>query len=192
MITLLRRAGTGRLADGSRLIWTVAEGGRGRRWRWSHTTDAGLALVGLLELAPDGGFAKLELGSALGLLTLHPEGEAEAHGNVASSFGMRHLRFGWSDRHVVLAEGEPLIAAAACHRLAGAVGVGSSQDRSVLFVEAALTVRECTGRFTRESETRWRVELSPSPRFGLAIDDAGLPVGLQDEADWPLEVGAGS
>ena len=71
VITLLRRAGSGRLTDGSRLVWTVAEGSRGRRWRWTHTSDVGLSSVGLLELDEQGGFSRLELGSAVGLLTLH-------------------------------------------------------------------------------------------------------------------------
>ena len=145
-------------------------------------------MVGLLELDDRGGFARMELGSPLGLLTLHPDTTStEAHGNIAGPFGMRHLRFPWSSSHLVLVEGEPLVAAAMCHGLAAGYDVGSTHERYVLFVETPFTVRDTRARFTRESESRWRIELSPSPRFKLAIDPAGLPSGLQDEFDWPLE-----
>ena len=33
MSGFVRRAGSGILADGSRLVWSVADGRRGRRWR---------------------------------------------------------------------------------------------------------------------------------------------------------------
>ncbi len=189
MITLLRRAGSGRLTDGSRLVWTVAEGSRGRRWRWTHTTDVGLSSVGLLELDEQGGFSRLELGSAVGLLTLHVDhGGGEVNGNVAGPSGMRHLRFPWSPDALVLVDGEPLVAAAMCHRLAGRLDARPTDEHDVLLVEPSYAVRDTLGRFTRESDTRWRIELSQARRFRIAIDGQGLPTGLGDESDWPLEV----
>ncbi len=82
----MRRAGTGLLDWGGRITWTVADGRHGRRWR-SMLTDDGV-LVGslLLETRPDGSVAKLELATAAGLLTLHPEGSM-LHGNVARPTG---------------------------------------------------------------------------------------------------------
>jgi hypothetical protein len=190
VITLLRRAGSGRLSDGSRLVWSVAEGSRGRRWRWTRTSNAGLASVGLLELDVDGAFSRLELGGPPGLLTLHVDQSGdEVHGNVASSTGMRHLRFGWSRDDLLLVDGEPLIAAAMCHRFAREVDPGPRREHDVLLVEASYVVRNSQGSCTRESQTRWRVELSQARRFRIAIDDDGLPTGLEDEANWPLELG---
>jgi hypothetical protein len=49
-------------------------------------------------------------------------------------------------------------------------------------------VRDTRGAFVRDSETRWRIELSQARRFRIAIDGQGLPTGLADEASWPLEI----
>ena len=188
-MTLLRRAGSGRLTDGSRLVWTVAEGSRGRRWRWTHTTNAGLASVGLLELDEQGAFSRLELGSPVGLLTLHVDDSGgEVHGNVAGPAGMQHLRFLWSSDNSVLVDGEPLVAAAMCHRLAGRFDPRPTHEHGLLLVEPSFAVRDTLGWFTRESETRWRIELSQARRFRIAIDAQGLPTALGDESSWPLEV----
>jgi hypothetical protein len=189
VMTLLRRAGSGRLTDGSRLVWTVAEGSRGRRWRWTHTTNAGLCAVGLLELDEDGDFARLELGSPVGLLTLHvDDAGGEVHGNVAGPDGMRHLRLPWSRDDSLLVEGEPLVAAAMCHRLAGRIDPRPAHEHGVILVEPSFVVRDTRGAFVRDSETRWRIELSQARRFRIAIDGQGLPTGLADEASWPLEI----
>jgi hypothetical protein len=189
VITLLRRAGSGRLTDGSRLVWTVAEGSRGRRWRWTRTTNAGLASVGLLELDEEGAFSRLELGGPAGLLTLHVDHSGnEVHGNVAAPGGMRHLRFPWARDDLLLVDGEPLVAAAMCHRFAHRIQPGPAREHGVLLVEASYVVRDSRGSCMRESDTRWRLELSQGRRFRIAIDDHGLPTGLQDEASWPLEL----
>jgi hypothetical protein len=189
VITLLRRAGSGRLSDGSRLVWTVAEGGRGRRWRWTHTTDSGLATVGLLELDVEGAFARLELGSAVGLLTLHVDHSgSEVHGNVAAASGMRHLRFPWSSDNLVVVDGEPLVAAAMCFRLAGRSDGRPTREQAILLVEPSYVIRDTLGHCTRESDARWRIEMSQARRIRIAIDAQGLPTGLEDESSWPLEI----
>ena len=188
-MTLLRRAGSGRLTDGSRLVWTVAEGSRGRRWRWTHTTNAGLIAVGLLEIDEQGRFSRLELGTAVGLLTLHvDQSGSEVQGNVAGPDGMRHLRFGWSSDDCVLVDGEPLVAATVCHRHSGPDDPRPTHEHGVLLVEPSFVVLQMIGSFTRESETRWRIELSQARRFRVSIDGQGLPTGLADESSWPLEV----
>lgn len=188
MITMLRKAGTGRLGNGDRVVWTVAEGAQGRRWRWTHTNDVGIVAVGLLELGPDGRPMRLELAGPAGLLTLHPSADArELHGNVASSLGMRHIRIPWSGAHALIVEGEPLVAAAMCHRLSGALGPGGETDIQVVVVEPGYALRDCRSRVTRDSGVRWRMDSSPHPKVRLAIDADGVPVGLQDEAAWPLE-----
>ncbi len=95
----LRRAGRGRSTDGATVTWSLAEGARGRRWRWTTVVpDGGLARVGLLELDGAGRFVRLELETPAGMLTLHPDADrSEAHGNVVRADGVEHLRVAWSD-----------------------------------------------------------------------------------------------
>ena len=45
----------------------------------------------LLELDPDGRFSHLELSTAAGLLTLHPEGDGTIHGNAVTTAGLTHV-----------------------------------------------------------------------------------------------------
>ena len=87
----LRRAGRGRVADGTDVTWSVAEGRRGRRWREVRTREEGIVARLLLETDPDGRFAHLELSTAAGLLTLHPEGDGTLHGNAVTADGVEHV-----------------------------------------------------------------------------------------------------
>ena len=85
----LRRAGVGELPDGSVVTWSVAEGARGRRWRWTIAAPTGLRHAGLVELDRDGRIARLELETTDGMLTLHPDGDGRsAHGNVVRAHGV--------------------------------------------------------------------------------------------------------
>lgn len=94
----LRRAGTGTLEDGSVVTWSVAEGARGRRWRWTIATGEGLRHAGLIELDPHGRFGRLELETAQGMLTLHPDADRRsAHGNVVRPGGVEPVAVAWSD-----------------------------------------------------------------------------------------------
>jgi hypothetical protein len=185
---MLRKAGTGRFGNGDRLVWTVAEGAKGRRWRWTHTNDIGIVAVGLLELDEDGRPMKLELAGPAGMLTLHPSGdERELHGNVASPQGMRHIRVPWTNAHVLIVEGEALVAAAMCHRLAKAIGPGGETELRAVVVEPGYALRDCRVRVQRDGPERWRMDASPHPKVRLAIDADGAPVGMRDEASWALE-----
>src|SRR5512147_136645 len=88
----LRRAGAGTLADGSQLVWSVADGHRGRRWRAVAGLNGVITHALLLEVDVAGRPAKLELATPAGLLTLHPEeGSGRLHGNVVTEAGVRHL-----------------------------------------------------------------------------------------------------
>ena len=94
----VRRAGRARLPDGRVLLWSVAEGGRGRRWRAS-TRDAEGRLLDdlLLEVDRGGRIGRLELTTAAGQLTFHADpDEREAHGNVVTPAGMRHVALRWA------------------------------------------------------------------------------------------------
>jgi hypothetical protein len=162
-VTPLRRAGRGRLPDGSTVVWTVSEGTRGRRWREIRRTADGVLITSLLlETHPDDRFAHIELSTAAGLLTLHPEADGTLHGNVVTTLGIRHvIGLPWTPRSVVLVQGSVLASAAARRTLAG-----SSADGVRITLQLDLVP-------TRET-------------ISLEVDDDGLPV-LDEAATWPLE-----
>jgi hypothetical protein len=157
----LRRAGHGRAPDGSAVIWSVAEGRRGRRWREVVSTGEGIRSSLLLELDPDGRFSHLELSTAAGLLTLHPEGDGTLHGNRVTAVGVHHLRSPWDPSTVVLVEGSSVCIAAAPR----------------------------PGPARRWLRIRRDLGLEPTsdPIDSIAVDADGLPV-LDGGATWPLEL----
>lgn len=151
----VRRGGAGTLPDGARLVWSVAEGTRGRRWRWWLATDDGTSLAALLETDPDGRPTRLELAGAAGLLTLHPEpDERSAHGNVVSAAGVRPLVAPWGPGWRFAVEGLPWLAAVS------GTGMGEGTGTPALAVDRAFAVAP--------------VALGPLP----PLDRDGLPAGL--------------
>ncbi len=136
----LRRAGRLDAGGGESILWSVAEGRRGRRWR-SIRRDASHQLVSdlLVEVDPDGRWARLELATARGILTLHPEpDEAAVHGNVVTPDGVVPLAFAWSSAHRLVVAGEPIAGAALGARPAGATtgpGLVVGRDLSVCAVD---------------------------------------------------------
>jgi hypothetical protein len=109
----LRRAGRLDAGGGETVLWSVAEGRRGRRWR-SIRRDASHGLVSdlLVEVNRDGRWTRLELATARGILTLHPEPDGAAvHGNVVTPDGVVPLAFDWSAGHRLVVAGEPVAAA---------------------------------------------------------------------------------
>ena len=156
----LRRAGRGRLPDGPTVAWTVAEGTRGRRWRWSIADESGLVLVALAELDDRGLFARLELTTASGLLTFHPEPDgASAHGNVTGPDGVRPVATPWAAGWGIELEGDAFGSALLAGR------------EPMLVVAGDLSLRPTAD------------EPSTPP---LALDDRGVPM-LTDAREWPLE-----
>jgi hypothetical protein len=156
----LRRAGTGTLDDGSVATWSVADGVRGRRWRWTIATDHGLRHAGLAELDQLGRFARLEFETGDGMLTLHPDADRSiAHGNVVRVVGVEPLAFAWSDDEALAIEDDPFGSAVLGWRGSGWVigvdlGVGRENGRSVPALE---------------------------------LDARGVPR-LRGDREWPLEV----
>ena len=142
-------------------MWSLAEGARGRRWRWTTLVgDTGLARVGLLELDAAGRFVRLELEMADGMLTLHPDADRlEAHGNVVRADGVEHLRVAWSDDGALGFEGDAFGSSVAGWQGRGWI-VGTD-----LRLQAPGAV--------------------PVPG-ALEIDGRGVPR-LADGHDWPLE-----
>jgi hypothetical protein len=159
----LRRAGAGTAPDGSVIVWSVAEGRRGRRWREVVRTGEGIRSSLLLELDPNGRFSHLELSTAAGLLTLHPEGDGTLHGNAVTSAGIGHVvGLPWQPDVAIWLDGSGINAAAA-RRADGA----SALD--VLRIGLDLTL------------AREAMQIDPG-----AVDGEGLPV-LVGGTTWPLE-----
>jgi hypothetical protein len=159
----LRRAGAGTGSDGSLILWSVAEGRRGRRWREVVRTGEGIRSSLLLELDPTGRFSHLELSTAAGLLTLHPEGDGTLHGNAVTSAGIAHVvGLPWQPDVGIWLDGSGINAAAA-RRADGTVA------SDCLRIGLDLTL-------ARES-----MQIDPG-----AVDREGLPV-LDGGTTWPLE-----
>jgi hypothetical protein len=157
----LRRAGRGRIGRGV-VVWSVAEGNRGRRWRWALSGDAGLRLVGLVERLPSGAFGRLELASSGGLLSFHPSpAGASAHGNVIAGGGVRPIEVDWDDGWTVGIQADPF-GSAVC----GWSGVG-------LVVDAI-------------DGLSWRGPGEHRDVATLDCDERGIPI-LDEASEWPLE-----
>jgi hypothetical protein len=160
MTDWLRRAGRGRDAEGWWVVWSIAEGSRGRRWREVRHRDGAVAHSLLLETDPDGRFSHLELSTASGLLTLHPEPDGTLHGNVVTLDGIEHIRgLAWTPDSVVIVEGSTISLIAA------------SIDPSRPCVLISLGLRVDAARVIGEA---------PS------VAEDGLPV-LDAGRIWPLE-----
>lgn len=162
----LRRAGRLALPDGTIVLWSVAEGRRGRRWR-SLSVDAGGHVVSdlLLETDPDGRWTRLELARAKGILTLHPEPDGGAvHGNVVTPDGVAPVALPWRPGHALAIVDEPVAAAA----LGVRAGIRPPPPAAGLLVGTDLTVTICDG------------DLRP-----MVAPADGLP-----GPSWPLEVEA--
>ncbi len=158
----LRRAGQGRADDGSVVTWTVAEGRRGLRWREVVTTGEGIRSSLLLELDPDGRFSHLELATAAGLLTLHPEGDGTLHGNRVVSGGVEHVvGVPWDPETAVVVEGSVASRAAASVE---------RPPNGYLVIGLDLSLRPSSGS----------IDAGP-------VDASGLPV-LSGGRSWPLEL----
>ncbi len=112
--TPLRRAGRLPLAGDGDILWSVAEGRRGRRWR-AVRRDASGAIVSdlLLEVDHEGRWSRLELATSSGILTIHPAIDSSAvHGNVVTPEGVRPLAFAWSATHRLVLRDDPVAAVA--------------------------------------------------------------------------------
>ena len=184
----VRRAGRGRLEDGSTILWSVAEGTRGRRWRAVTTLDGRVTHVLLLEASAGGRPSRLELATEAGLLTLHPaDDEATAHGNVVHQGGVRPIELPWSPDHAFEVVGRPFATAVMLGRLARSVAVGEGETVQVLSVDAALVVRPGDRLIRRLADRRWEVaDLGAGRAVELELDADGIPRFAAAD-DWPLE-----
>ena len=182
MSDFVRRAGRGTDAGGALVVWSVAEGRRGRRWREVRTEpDTRESIVVLLETEPGDRFSHTELGTGVGLLTLHPDGDA-LHGNVVTASGIEHVAgLAWAADSLLVIERSTVSASANAHALRKDVEVGASVSRPAVFVDAALAVRAGDVSIERTGEDTWRIG-----GMEIAVDDDGLPL-LFGARIWPLE-----
>jgi len=165
MAEWLRRAGHGRDAMGALVTWSVAEGRRGRRWREVVADGEAVRSSLLLELDADGRFSHLELSTAAGLLTLHPEADGTLHGNAVTADGIRHVAgLAWDRDRAISVRGSAICLAAERRR-------DGTRARSWLMIDLDLRL-ETVDRVARPT---WQV-----------VDAEGLPV-LVDAESWPLE-----
>jgi hypothetical protein len=194
----IRRAGRAGLLGGSILLWSAAEGSRGIRWRASISVGDRLTSDLLLEVGLDGRPGRLEITSAAGQLTIHPEpDQRSAHGNLVTTDGVRPLSFEWSPGDWFESRENPIPAAAMIRALRAEVGVGESRPVRGLQVDSDLQVRRGERRVARLDADRWSIEGADGFRCQLALDDEGLPIfepgtprdpGSAAAQVWPQEV----
>ena len=193
MSDAVRRAGRATLADGIEVVWSVADGRRGRRWRalTRHAGSVGSSL--LLEVAPDGRPARLELATATGLLTLHQEPAGRLHGNAVTDEGVRHLTLAWGDDHELEVEPLAISGAVTARRLGGLVAVGEGTVVPVVAIDGAFAIHEATRRYDRLDAATWRIVGDGVTRT-VTVNAGGLPVWPAQEGEpsgageWPLEL----
>jgi len=181
----LRRAGRAILPDGRVLLWTVAEGRRGRRWRGSTRAANGLIDDLLLEVDAEGRFDRVELTTAVGQLTFHPEPDRQgAHGNVVLARGVLHLALTWSARHGLEVPGSPIADLALA--VGSGLAVGEERVIPVARVSQNLVPTADETVIRRASERSWMI----AGTRPVEIDSEDLPVMVAAQS-WPLEQPAG-
>ena len=185
----LRMGGRGVGANGLQVVWSVAEGSRGRRWREATSRAGGIATSLLLETDELGLFAHLELSTPTGLLTLHPEKDGSLHGQAVvgergEEVGVEHVAgLAWTQDGLVIVEGSTICQVAAIHLLRQSASEWSSASRRAVVIPTTLWSDARPVRVERIAQNRWR--------FGddapIDVDDRGLPL-LRDGQMWPLEL----
>lgn len=186
MTAPLRLAGRAPTPERGWITWTVADGRRGRRWRTVTERKGQVVSSALLEVDPDGRFAKLELAVPVGLLTLHPEGD-QLHGNAVDRDGVRHLAYAWSPEHSLEIDGLSVAAVITIGRLSTMVPIGEGRTLRSVTVAMDLGVTEGERRFVRVSQRTWRIEGGAETRE-VSLDERGLPEWGAGAVEWPLDL----
>jgi hypothetical protein len=171
------------LPDGAAVTWSIAEGRRGRRWREARIRDDGVTSSLLFETEPDGRFVHLELSTAAGLLTLHPEGDGTIHGNSIGAEGVRHIvGLPWTTQGIVLLDGSAITVAAAAHLLRGSIEPGRTVAAEALVIGLDLAVRRRSVEAERVSNLAWRFQ----GHDAVEVGEDGVPR-FSEAREWPLE-----
>lgn len=189
LMTWDRRGGHAAGPTGDRITWSLAEGARGTRWREAASRDGVLIRSIVLEVAPAGAVMRLEVATAEGLLTLHPEPDASAmHGNVVTPHGIRHLSFDWSPSHELVVAGSFIADAVAVRRIAVTLPVGGHAEVDVLVIDDALQPRPDRWAIERTASDRWTFQprQADNPGREIRVGPDGLPM-LDAAETWALE-----
>jgi len=182
---VLRFGGRGQGADRASVVWSVAEGRRGRRWREVRNAGHAVASSLLLETDPAGRFAHLELSTPSGLLTLHPEPDGTLHGHAIVSDGVEHVEgLAWDADGLALLEGSTICRLAAVACLADVIAVGASRAHLAAVIPPTLWLDVKPIRVERIDVASWRF----ADEEPFTVDARGLPV-LRGGEIWPLERG---
>ena len=170
-------------------MWSVADGRHGRRWRESLIGAGILVRALLVETTTDGAIHRLEIGSAAGLLTLHPETSGGTlHGNVVRPAGIDHLRFDWGPDRAILIDDSPAMTAIAVAILGRGLAAGERRTMDVLRIDDRLVpaaARVEVGRLA-SGTIRWSGPDTTSDATDVVLDEAGL-VPSSGRTIWPLE-----
>jgi hypothetical protein len=144
----------------------------------------------LLEIGPAGEMMRLEIAAPAGLLTLHPGPDRTMlHGNVVRPAGIEHVALPWSTGHAMLAGASPVTGAVAASWLAHRIGVGEGDRFPAVEVGDDLTIRRATWRAARVADRRWLLLAADrGVSVAVTLDDDGTLTGLENDAEWPLEV----
>ena len=187
-MTPFRAGGRAVLPTGATVVWSVAEGLRGRRWREAITVDGSLRRALLLEASPAGRATRLELSTAAGLLTLHPDTDSrELHGNVVTPSGIRHVRFDWSPEHELLVADSPASASVALRQFGDMLAIGESRPVAGVWVDDTLEPRPGAWQVTRSGAGEWDLRGDDGSDEGTtSLDENGMPI-LPGALTWPLE-----
>jgi hypothetical protein len=146
------------------VLWSVAEGRRGRRWRSLRLSVGGSVVSDLLlELDSAGRWTRLEMSTSAGILTLHPEPDGRSvHGNIVTERGVVPVALPWSPGHRLLLPDEP-VAAAALGR-----GVDEPEAGPAIVVDGRLVPLE----IQLADRPLGPTDSLPGPSWPLEVEDA--------------------
>ena len=168
------------------VVWTVADGRQGRRWRELAVDPAGVARSLMLETDSQGSWLRLEISSPDGLLTLHPESDGSIHGNIASRTGVRHIDLGKVKPPRLDVPGSLVAEAALCWVLTRQVKLAERRAITVVSVAEPLSVGLVEITVERRTTATWELRDGDRRRL-VELDEAGLPVAHVGAQHWPLE-----
>jgi hypothetical protein len=161
----------------------MAEGVRGRRWRWSVVDRHGAFVAAhTVELDPEGRFVRLESAAGGGLLSLHREVDGSVHGNRVVERGIDHLTLPAPAPDVVIVRAGAIGAA-----IAGPAMVAGGGPIDVVEVGDDLGVRIVEASARRLPDGTIELRAGNAIRR-IRLDEAGLPAADEGlSTSWPLE-----
>ncbi len=191
----VRAAGRTRDSAGRLVLWSVAEGARGRRWREVALDGAARAVARSVtfETGLDRRPTRFETSTPVGLLSLHHEADGHVHGNLVRANGVHAIDVAGGLLPLFDLPESPLLGAALCWALELELAVGQERDLIVCRLEvgdesprAGVGVASQDLRAARVGAGEWQLEGSGLEPRHLFVDADGLP--LPEPAErWPLD-----